>query len=67
MNTEKVFQLIDQEKEYLLPRSVQECLPKAHLSDHVVDLVEGLDLSALKRVHAGRGSDAYHPATRCPC
>lgn len=29
----------------------------------VVDVVEGLDLSGLERAYAGRGSEAYHPAT----
>lgn len=28
----------------------------------MVDVVEALDLSALERAYAGRGSDAYHPA-----
>ena len=27
---------------------------------YVVDVVEGLDLSELKRAYAGRGSEAYH-------
>lgn len=30
----------------------------------MVDVVEGLDLSALERAYAGRGSEAYHPARR---
>jgi transposase len=38
-------------------------LPEAHLARYVVDVVEGLDLSVLVRGYAGRGSDAYHPAT----
>jgi transposase len=33
------------------------------LARYVVDVVEGLDLTALERAYAGRGSDAYHPAT----
>jgi transposase len=57
------FQPIDRETDYLLPPSVQDWLPKAHLARYVVDVVEGLDLSALERAYAGRGSDAYHPAT----
>jgi len=57
------FQPIDRDTDYLLPPSVQEWLPKAHLARYVVDVVEGLDLSALERAYAGRGSDAYHPAT----
>jgi transposase len=57
------FQAIDRDTDYLLPPSVQEWLPEAHLARYVVDVVEGLDLSALERAYAGRGSEAYHPAT----
>jgi transposase len=57
------FHPIDRDTDYLLPPSVQEWLPDAHLARYVVDVVEGLDLSALERAYAGRGSDAYHPAT----
>ncbi|WP_244857286.1 IS1182-like element ISAzo1 family transposase [Aromatoleum bremense] len=41
---------------------MQDWLPESHLARYVVDVVEGLDLSALERAYAGRGSDAYHPA-----
>ena len=58
-----VFHPIDRDTDYLLPPSVQEWLPEAHLARYVVDVVEGLDLSALERAYAGKGSDAYHPAT----
>ena len=57
------FHLIDRDTDYLLPPSVQEWLPAAHLARYVVDVVEGIDLSALERAYAGRGSEAYHPAT----
>lgn len=53
---------IDRNTGYLLPPSVQEWLPEAHLARYVVDVVEGLDLSELERAYAGRGSDAYHRA-----
>ena len=56
------FRPIDRDTDYLLPPSVQAWLPEAHLARYVVDVVEGLDLSALERAYAGRGSDAYHPA-----
>lgn len=56
------FRPIDRETDYLLPPSVQDWLPEAHLARYVVDVVEGLDLSALEQAYAGRGSDAYHPA-----
>jgi transposase len=57
------FHAIDRDTDYLLPPSVQDWLPKAHLARYVADVVEGLDLSALEREYAGKGSDAYHPAT----
>src|SRR3990167_9499833 len=57
------FHPIDRDTDYLLPPSVQEWLPEAHLARYVVDVIEGLDLTALERAYAGRGSDAYHPAT----
>jgi transposase len=57
------FHPIDRDTDYLLPPSVQEWLPESHLARYVVDVVEGLDLSELERAYAGRGSEAYHPAT----
>ena len=56
------FHPIDRNTEYLLPASVQEWLPEAHLARYVVDVIEGLDLSELERTYSGRGSAAYHPA-----
>ena len=56
------FRPIDRDTDYLLPPSVQAWLPEAHLARYVVDVVDALDLSALERAYAGRGSDAYHPA-----
>jgi transposase/IS5 family transposase len=56
------FRPIDRDTDFLLPPSVQEWLPEAHLARYVVDVVEELDLSELERAYAGRGSDAYHPA-----
>lgn len=57
------FHPIDRDTDFLLPPSVQEWLPEAHLARYVVDVVEQLDLSAMERAYAGKGSDAYHPAT----
>ena len=57
------FHSIDRDTDYLLPPSVQEWLPEAHLARYVVEVVEELDLAALERAYAGRGNDAYHPAT----
>jgi transposase len=56
------FRPIDRDTDFLLPPSVQEWLPEAHLARYVVDVVEGLDLSELERAYAGKGSVAYHPA-----
>lgn len=56
------FHPIDRDTDFLLPPSVQEWLPKAHLARYVVDVVEQLDLSAMERAYAGKGSAAYHPA-----
>ena len=56
------FRPIDRQTSYLLPPSIQDWLPESHLARYIVDVVEGLDLSALERAYAGRGSEAYHPA-----
>ena len=56
------FIAIDRETAYLLPPSVNEWLPQNHLARFVVEVIDQLDLSALTRQYAGRGSDAYHPA-----
>lgn len=50
------FHLIDRDIDFLLPPSVQEWLPEGHLARYVVEVVEGLDLSAMERAYAGRGS-----------
>jgi transposase/IS5 family transposase len=57
------FHPINRDTDYLLPLSVQDWLPESHLARYVVDVVEGLDLSALVRAYVGCGSEAYHPAT----
>ena len=56
------FRAIDRDTEYLLPPSVQDWLPEAHLARYVVEVIDGLDLSAMERAYAGRGSTPYHPA-----
>lgn len=56
------FHIIDRDMDYLLPPSVQDWLPESHWRA-ILWMVEGLDLSELERAYAGRGSDAYHPAT----
>lgn len=56
------FVTVNRDTAYLLPPSVDEWLPQEHLARYVVEVVEALDLSAMTRSYAGRGSDAYHPA-----
>jgi transposase len=56
------FRPILRDVDFLLPPSVQDWLPEGHLARYVVEVVEGLDLSALAQAYAGRGSLPYHPA-----
>lgn len=56
------FHPVDRQTGYLLPSSVDEWLPEAHLARLIVDVVDGLDISALEKAYAGRGSAAYHPS-----
>jgi transposase len=56
------FHPIDRDTALLLPLSVQDWLSEGHLARYVVEVVDGLDLSALTGAYAGRGSTAYHPA-----
>lgn len=57
------FRPIDRDTDWLLPPSVQDWLPEAHLARYVAAVVESLDLSAIEQAYAGRGSAAYHPAS----
>lgn len=52
---------VDRDTLYLLPPSIQDWLPEGHLARFVVEIVEQLNLQALKASYAGRGSSAYHP------
>lgn len=56
------FVTVNRDTAYLLPPSVEDWLPKAHLARFVVDIVDQLDLSELTRQYRGAGSAAYHPA-----
>ena len=56
------FVAVNRDTGYLLPPSVDDCLPKDHLAPFVVDIVDQLDLSAWTRQYRGAGSDAYHPS-----
>src|SRR6267154_2692829 len=56
------FRAIDRETGFLLPPSIDEWLPEKHLARFVVEVVDGLDLSAMVRSYRGSGSASYHPA-----
>jgi transposase len=55
------FRTIDRKTAYLLPPSVDDWLPEDHLARFILEAIERLDLGALTRAYAGRGSAAYHP------
>jgi len=54
---------IDRDSEYLFPPSVQDWLPETHLARYIANVIESLDLTGIERAYAGRGSDAYPPAS----
>src|SRR3954466_5561942 len=56
------FRPIDRETGFLLPPSVDEWLPKTHLARFVVEVIDGLDLSAMTKSYRGSGSASYHPS-----
>ena len=56
------FHPVDRQSGYLLPPSVDEWLPEDHLARFIVEVLDGLDISALEKAYAGRGSAAYHPS-----
>lgn len=53
---------VDRATPFLLPPSLQEWLPEDHLARFVVEVIDQMNLSALSKVYAGRGSKAYHPS-----
>jgi len=56
------FRQVDRETGYLLPPSIDEWLPERHLARFVVEVIDGLDLSALSKSYRGSGSASYHPS-----
>jgi transposase len=56
------FRPSDRLTSFLLPPSVDEWLPQRHLARFVVEVIEGLDLSAMSKGYRGTGSACYHPA-----
>src|SRR5216684_1585999 len=47
---------------FLLPPSIDEWLPQRHLARFVVEVIDGLDLTAMSGAYRGTGSASYHPA-----
>jgi transposase len=45
-----------------MPPSVDEWLPQRHLARFVVEVIDGLDLTAMGKSYRGSGSASYHPA-----
>src|ERR1700704_635021 len=56
------FRQFDRATGFLLPPSVDEWLPEKHLARFVVEVIDGLDLSAMVHSYRGSGSASYHPA-----
>src|SRR5471030_3008725 len=56
------FRAIDRETGFLLPPSVDDWLPERHLARFIVEVIDGLELSAMSRSYRGAGSASYHPA-----
>jgi transposase len=56
------FRTIDRQTGFLLPPSVDEWLPEKHLARFVVEVIDGLDLSAMSRSYRGSGSASYPPS-----
>src|SRR6201997_5299582 len=56
------FRPTDRLTSFLMPPSVDEWLPEKHLARFVVEVVDGLDLSAMSKSYRGSGSASYHPA-----
>jgi len=55
------FRLIDRQTSFLLPPSVDDWLPQQHLARFVVEVIDGLDTSAMSGAYRGSGSASYHP------
>ena len=56
------FREFDRETGFLLPPSLDDWLPEQHLARFVVEVIDGLDLSAIVKSYRGTGSAGYHPA-----
>jgi len=58
------FIVADRQTAYLLPPSLDDWLNQDHLARFIVEVIDRLNLCELTRQYAGRGSQAYHPATK---
>ena len=56
------FRPFDRNTGFLFPPSVDEWLPERHLARFVVEVIDGLDLSAMRNSYRGTGTASYHPA-----
>ena len=56
------FRPTDRLTSFLLPPSVDEWLPERHLARFVVEVIDGLDLTAMSKSYRGTGSASCHPA-----
>ena len=56
------FRTIDRGTSFLLPPSIDEWLPEKHLARFIVEVINGLDLSAMSKSYRGSGSASYHPS-----
>jgi transposase len=56
------FRPTDRQTGFLMPPLVDEWLAERHLARFVVEVVDGLDLTAMGKSYRGSGSASYHPA-----
>ena len=56
------FKTIKRDLDYMFAPSMNDWLPEHHLARFIVEIVEGLDLTAMERVYGTSGSAPFHPA-----
>src|SRR6202035_5854723 len=56
------FRPTDRATRFLLPPSIDEWLPQRHLARFVVEVIDGLDLTAMSKSYRGTGSASSPPA-----
>ena len=55
------FRDFDRDTAFLLPPSVDDWLPEKHLARFIMEVIDGLNLSAMSNSYRGSGSASYHP------